>query len=229
MAIESSILPLSLRRIVLDAQSRRGVSAGYTQTMRTLQRRHPQLALIAADTDDQMRAEVERICDRAGVYYAYVASRRELGELLGCRRPTACGAVEVTEPRLLGGILDTSSPGETAKGAVQRIDMTLWFRACHFEPMLRGDKHGTLRVGRRIPRELILPVVETESRMFRGSVQIEQTSWLRWSDVSGRSDVLRQEWPNTWVALEQAMIETYGELDPKVWMTFYGFVYLRDE
>ena len=222
--------PLSPSLLALIQRTREigQVAVGYSATFRLKQKREAQLVLIAQDTEIDMLRPLADLCEKSKIYYAYIQSREILAQLLQSRRSTSCGALAASESHLLDGLLGDSPATLPSEPTVHRVEVGLWFHSLHFQYLLDGRKRGTLRVGRRVPASLYLPVLETETRSFRGSVIIETLSWLRWGDVSGRPDVLACEWPNNWPDLQLAMRNTYGTLGNADWMTFYGFMYMRD-
>lgn len=105
---------------------------------------------------------------------------------------------------------------------VDRIEKEIWFQAKFVDSLRSGAKRGTLRMGRRIPVSMSLPVVVTESHQRIGIAEIESLAWVRWEDVEQYPEILRREYP-TGEALRTEMQAIYPALKSDSWLTFYGF------
>jgi len=109
---------------------------------------------------------------------------------------------------------------------IDRIDNFIQFQK-------RFKKHatlgrGTLRIGKRIPKSLILPVVLTESKEIIGYIKIELLIWLQFKDIIKHPEIIRREYPDYKNILKD--IKTiYPDLKRDTWMTFYGFKFLKKQ
>ena len=109
---------------------------------------------------------------------------------------------------------------------IDRIDNLIQFQK-------RFKKHatlgrGTLRIGRRIPKSLILPVVLTESKEIIGYIKIELLIWLQFKDIIRHPEIIKREYPDYKNILKD--IKTiYPDLKQDTWMTFYGFKFLKKQ
>ena len=107
---------------------------------------------------------------------------------------------------------------------IDRIDNLIQFQK-------RFKKHatlgrGTLRMGRRIPKSLILPVVLTENKEIIGYIKIELLIWLQFKDIIKHPEIIKREYPDYKNILKD--IKTvYPSLKPNTWMTFYGFKFFK--
>ena len=107
---------------------------------------------------------------------------------------------------------------------IYRVDNLIQFKKRYTKHATLG--RGTLRVGRRIPKSLILPVVLTESKETIGYIKIELLIWLQFKDIIKHPEIISREYPNYKNILKD--IKTvYPSLKPNTWMTFYGFKFLK--
>lgn len=108
--------------------------------------------------------------------------------------------------------------------SIDRIDNLIQFQK-RFEKHVTLGK-GTLRIDRRIPKSLILPVVLTESKEIIGYIKIELLIWLQFKDIIKHPEIIKREYPDYKNILKD--IKTvYPSLKPNTWMTFYGFKFLK--
>lgn len=107
---------------------------------------------------------------------------------------------------------------------IDRIDNLIQFQKRFKKHATSG--RGTLRVGRRIPKSLILPVVFTESKEIIGYIKIELLIWLQFKDIIKHPEIIKREYPDYKNILKDIKI-VYPFLMPDTWMTFYGFKFLK--
>lgn len=107
---------------------------------------------------------------------------------------------------------------------IDRIDNLIQFQRRFKKHATLGK--GTLRIGRRVPKSLILPVVLTENKEIIGYIKIDLLIWLQFKDIIKHPEIIRREYPDYKNILKD--IKTiYPALRPDTWMTFYGFKFLK--
>jgi hypothetical protein len=107
---------------------------------------------------------------------------------------------------------------------IDRIDNLIQFQERFKEHATLGK--GTLRMGRRIPKSLMLPVMLTESKKIIGYIEIELLIWLQFKDISKHPEIIKREYPN-YKNILRDIKTVYPSLKPNTWMTFYGFKFLQ--
>ena len=107
---------------------------------------------------------------------------------------------------------------------VDRVDTLIQFQEKFKEHAILG--RGTLRMGRRIPKFLTLPVVLTENKEIFGYIKIDLLIWLQFKDIIKHPEIIKREYPDYKNILKD--IKTiYPNLKRDTWMTFYGFKFLK--
>ena len=107
---------------------------------------------------------------------------------------------------------------------IDRIDNLIQFQERFKKHATLGK--GTLRMGRRIPKFLTLPVVLTENKEIFGYIKIDLLIWLQFKDIIKHPEIIRREYPDYKNILKD--IKTiYPNLKRNTWMTFYGFKFLQ--
>lgn len=109
---------------------------------------------------------------------------------------------------------------------IDRIDNLIQFQERFKKHATLGK--GTLRMDRRIPKSLILPIVLTESKEIIGYIKIELLIWLQFKDIIKHPEIIKREYPNYKNILKDIKI-VYPSLKPNTWMTFYGFKFFKKQ
>lgn len=108
---------------------------------------------------------------------------------------------------------------------IDRIDDLIQFQRKFKKHATLG--RGTLRIGRRVPKFLILPVVLAENKEIIGYIKIELLIWLQFKDIIKHPEIIKREYPSYKNILKD--IKTvYPSLKSKTWMTFYGFKFFKN-
>lgn len=106
---------------------------------------------------------------------------------------------------------------------ITRVEEAIWFRSKFLEVLKSGEKTGTLRLGRRIPKYEKLPVVLTETRECIGNARIDTLSWIKFGDIIYYPVILQREYPHEFQQIYDEMIMVYPDITQDSWVTFYGF------
>ena len=89
-------------------------------------------------------------------------------------------------------------------------------------PLESREKHGTLRMGRRIPVDMKLPVLISDSKELLGHVEVLELRWLRYHEIDNQ-DILAFEYPQDIGDLRRDLESIYPDLRKDSWMTFFRF------
>lgn len=106
---------------------------------------------------------------------------------------------------------------------LSRIEEAIWFRGKFLEVLKSGEKSGTLRLGRRIPRHEVLPIIVSETQEELCRARIDTLAWLRFSEIVYYPVILDREYPHEYNQIWDEMRAVYPSISEESWVTFYGF------
>lgn len=110
----------------------------------------------------------------------------------------------------------------SSKHYVDRVETEIRFRNEFRQSLLAGEKRGTLRLGRRVPQTLEIPVVLENSERI-GYALIDVLIWVKLVALERHPEIFAREYPKDHKELLAKMREIYPHIEDESWLTFYGF------
>ncbi len=221
------------------------IAKGILETTRSLEKRIAKLVVIAKNVKPKnLISHLPNLCRYKNIPFIWISSKEKLGKLLGLEIPcSSCVVVNEGEAQDLIVKLKISKVQKREKPktvtyigkepinllSIDRVEKQIWFRQKFAKPILEGIKKGTLRLGKRIPAKLILPILISETRKKLIDAQIEILIWLRYKDIQKYPEIIQKEYPNNLKKLNKEMKKIYPTLTSESWVTFYGFDIIKKD
>jgi len=219
------------------------ITKGILETTRAVEKGTAKLVVIAKNVKPKkLISHLPNLCRYKNIPVFWITSKEKLGKIIGLEIPsTTCAIVNEGEAK---DLLERLKPkkvqtkgkfkGVTYLGkepinllGIDRVEKQIWFQQKFEKPILKGIKRGTLRLGKRIPAKLTLPIFISETRKKLIDVKIEILIWLKYKDIQKYPEIMKREYPNDLKELDKEMKKIYPQLEPESWITFYGFDILR--
>lgn len=221
------------------------IGKGILETTRVVEKGTAKLVVIAKNVKPKkLISHLPNLCRYKNIPFFWVNSREKLGEIIGLEIPCATCAI-INEGETKDLIEEFKPPkiqikkeikGVTYIGkepinllSVDRVEKQIWFKQKFAKPIVAGIKKGTLRLGKRIPNKLILPIFISETRKKLIDVKIEILIWLKYKDIQKYPEIMKKEYPNDPEKLDKEMKKIYPTLTPESWITFYGFSIIKKD
>ena len=229
--------------ILKKAKETGSIAKGILETTRAVEKGAAKLVIIAKNVKPKkLISHLPNLCRYKNIPFVWISSKEKLGQTIGLEIPsTTCTIINEGEARhLLKGL---TTPATQIKDiskkvpyigkdpinllSVDRIEKQIWFQQKFAKPILKGIKKGTLRLGKRIPAKLTLPIFISETRKRLIDANIEILIWLKYKDIQKYPEIMEREYPSNIKKLDKEMKKIYPELSPEGWVTFYGFDIIR--
>lgn len=234
---------LVVYEILKKARETGVIAKGILETTRTVEKGTAKLVIIAKNIKPKkLVSHLPNLCRYKNIPVFWVNSKEKLGEFIGLDVPTtSCAIINEGEAKDLiekfnlqkaqieGKLKRITFIGKEPINLlpIDRIEKQIWFQKKFAKPILKGIKKGTLRLGKRIPSKLVLPIFisETRRKLVRKlvDVQIEVLAWLKYKDIQKYPEIIKREYPNEIKKLDKEMRKVYPTLTSESWITFYGF------
>ncbi len=215
------------------------IAKGILETTRAIEKKTAKLVVIAKNVKPKkLISHLPNLCRVKNIPFVWVAQKEKLGKIIGLEIPSTSCAI-VTEGEAKNLIKELVVPEvqtkEKIKGityvgkepinllSIDRIEKQIWFQQKFAKPILKEIKRGTLRIGKRIPAKLTLPIFISETREKLIDAKIEILSWIKYKDIQKYPEIMRREYPNNPKELDKEMKKIYPQLKSESWITFYGF------
>lgn len=219
------------------------IAKGILETTRAVEKGTAKLVIIAKDVKPKnLISHLPSLCRYKSIPFVWISSKEKLGQIIGLEIPsTTCAIVNEGEAKDLIEKLITPKvqTKEKLKSityigkepinllSIDRIEKQIWFQQKFAKPILKGVKQGTLRLGKRIPARLVLPIFVSETRQKLIDAKIEILVWLKYKDIQKYPEITKREYPNEPKKLDKEMKKIYPVLTPESWITFYGFSIIK--
>lgn len=215
------------------------IGKGILETTRAVEKGTVKLVVIAKNVKPQkLISHLPNLCRYKNIPFVWVNSKEKLGEVIGLEIP--CATCAIVNEGEIKDLIEKFKPPETQikeeiKGvtyigkepinllSIDRVEKQIWFQQKFAKPILEGIKKGTLRLGKRIPAKLTLPIFVSETRQKLINAKIEILIWLKYKDIQKYPEIMKREYPNDPKKLDKEMKRIYPVLTPESWITFYGF------
>lgn len=215
------------------------IGKGILETTRAVEKGTAKLVVIANNVKPKkLISHLPNLCRYKNIPFVLVNSKEKLGETIGLEISCATCAV-VNEGETKDLIKKFKPPKaqikEEIKGvtyiskepinllSIDRVEKQIWFQQKFAKPILKGSIKGTLRLGKRIPAKMILPVFITETRKKLVNIEIEMVSWLKYSEIQKHFEIIERLSFENFNKLNTEMKKIYPSIRKKDWITFYGF------
>lgn len=219
------------------------IAKGILETTRAVEKGTAKLVVIAKNVKPKkLTSHLPNLCRYKNIPVFWIARKENLGEIIGLEIPsTTCAIVDEGEAKDLLEKLKSQKAKTKEKLKditymgkepinlldIDRVEEQIWFQQKFAKPILKGSKRGTLRLGKRIPARLTLPIFVSETRKKLIDAKIEILIWLKYEDIQKYSEIMRREYPNDPKELDKEMKKIYPQLKLGSWITFYGFDILK--
>jgi len=226
-------------KILKKARETGFIAKGILETTRAVEKGTAKLIIIAKNIKPKkLISHLPNLCRYKNIPVFWMARKEKLGKIIGLEIPsTTCAIVNEGEAK---DLLEKLKPPKTQtkqklKGVtyigkepinllgIDRVEKQIWFQQKFTKPILKGVKKGTLRLGKRVPAKLILPIFISETREKFVDVKIEILIWLKYKDIQKYPEIMKREYPNNPEKLDKEMKKIYLNLKSESWVTFYGF------
>lgn len=219
------------------------IAKGILETTRAVEKGTAKLVVIAKNVQPKkLISHLPNLCRYKNIPIFWVNQKEKLGRVVGLEIPSStCAIVNEGETKdLLEKLIPIkANRKEKLKGvtyvgkepinllSIDRVEKQIWFQQKFAKPILKGIKKGTLRLGKRIPARLVLPIFISESHQKLVDAEIETLAWLKYKDIQKYPEIMRREYPNEPKKLDKEMKKIYPMLTPESWITFYGFSIIK--
>jgi endonuclease-3 len=220
------------------------IAKGILETTRAVEKGTAKLVVIAKNVKPKnLISHLPNLCRYKNISFVWISSKEKLGKVIGLEIPsTTCAVINEGKAEDLLKRLATSdarirdaSKKVTYVGkepinllSIDRIEKQIWFQQKFAKPILKGIKKGTLRLGKRIPAKLNLPIFISETRKKLTDANIEILIWLKYKDIQKYPEIMEREYPSDIKKLDKEMRKIYPELSSESWVTFYGFDIIKE-
>lgn len=215
------------------------IAKGILETTRAVEKGTAKLVIIAKDVKPKnLISHLPSLCRYKNIPFVWISSKEKLGQIIGLEIPsTTCAIVNEGEAKDLLEKLITPKvqTKEKLKSityigkepinllSIDRIEKQIWFQQKFAKPILKGAIKGTLRLGKRIPAKIILPLFITEARKKLGDIEIEIIIWLKYNEIRKYSRIVKKLSFENFDEIDVEMKKIYPTLEKEDWITFYGF------
>jgi len=226
-------------KILKKARETGFIAKGILETTRAVEKGTAKLIIIAKNIKPKkLISHLPNLCRYKNIPVFWMARKEKLGKIIGLEIPsTTCAIVNEGEAK---DLLEKLKPPKTQTKqklkdvtyigkepinllGIDRVEKQIWFQQKFTKPILKGVKKGTLRLGKRVPAKLILPIFISETREKFVDVKIEILIWLKYKDIPKYPEIIKREYPNNPEKLDKEMKKIYLNLKSESWVTFYGF------
>lgn len=215
------------------------IGKGILETTRAVEKGTAKLVVIAKNVKPKkMISHLPNLCRYRNIPFVLVNSKEKLGKTIGLEISCAtCAVVNEGETKDLIEKLITPRVGMKEKLktityvgkepinllAIDRIEKQIWFQQKFAKPILAGIIKGTIRLGKRIPAKMTLPVFVAETRKKLADVKIEIVTWIKYGEIRKHSEITKKLSFESFDKLDAKMKKIYPVLQKEDWITFYGF------
>ena len=215
------------------------IARGILETTRAVEKGTAKLVVIAKNVKPKkLISHLPNLCRYKNIPVFLIARKEKLGKIIGLEIPsTTCAVVNEGEAK---DLLERLKPPKTQtkeklKGvtyigkepinllSIDRVEKQIWFQQKFTKPILNGMIKGTLRLGKRIPAKMILPVFIAETRKKLADVKIEIVTWLKYGEIRKHPEITKRLSFESFNKLDAEMKKIYPTLQKEDWITFYGF------
>lgn len=215
------------------------IAKGILETTRAVEKGTANLVVIAKNVKPKkLTSHLPNLCRYKNIPVFWIARKEKLGEMIGLEIPsTTCAIVnegeakdlieEFITPKVL---LKEKLKAITYVGkepinllSIDRIEKQIWFQQKFAKSILTGFVKGTIRLGKRIPAKVILPIFITEARKKLVDIEIEIILWLKYKEIRKYSEIIKRLSFDNFDKLDIEIKRIYPTLQKEDWITFYGF------
>jgi len=228
-----------MHEILKKARETGFIAKGILETTRAVEKGTAKFVVIAKNVKPKkLISHLPNLCRYKNIPVFWIARKEKLGEIIGLEIPsTTCAIVNEGEARdLLEKLnLPKAQTKEKLKNityigkepinllSIDRVEKQIWFQQKFEKPILKGITKGTLRLGKRVPAKMILPVFVAETRKKLADVKIEIVTWIKYGDVRKHSEIIKRLSFESFNKLDAEIKKIYPTLHKEDWITFYGF------
>ncbi len=215
------------------------IAKGILETTRAVEKGTAKLVVIAKNVKPKkLISHLPNLCRYKNIPVFWIARKEKLGEIIGLEIPsTTCAIVNEGEAKDL--LEKLKSPKAQIKEklkcvtyigkepinllSIDRLEKQIWFQQKFAKPILKGIIKGTLRLGKRIPAKMNLPVFVAETRKKLADVKIETVTWIKYGEIQKYSEITKRLSFESFDKLDAEIKKIYPALKKEDWITFYGF------
>ncbi len=204
------------------------IAKGILETTRAVEKGTAKFVVIAKNVKPKkLISHLPNLCRYKNIPFVWISSKEKLGQIIGLEIPTTtCAIINEGEARDL--LKELITPDSQIKDIskevtyigkepinllpIERIEKQIWFQQKFAKPILKGIKKGTLRLGKRIPAKLTLPIFISETRKKLVDAKIKILIWLKYKDIQKYPEIMEREYPSDINKLDKEMKKIYPEL-----------------